>query len=99
MYWYEYYFDYLIWFLLHIFVDLQDCSTICDPADLDLCWKHAYEKPPTTSAEFVNLANILMEEENLIVPSNVDQALSLYFSLTNLIENIERLVHRTNQRR
>ncbi len=67
---------------------LQDYSILCDPANLDLCWKHAYEKPPTYSTEFVNLANILMEEENLIVPANAEQALLLYFSLTDLIENM-----------
>ncbi len=69
-------------------VGLQDYSILCDPADLDLCWKHAYEKPHTNSStEFVNLANILMEEENLIVPA-AKQVLLLYFSLTDLIENM-----------
>ena len=35
--------------------------------------------------EFINLAEILMEEEDLQSPSNVMEALSLYINLVNLI--------------
>ena len=47
---------------------------------------YAHEKPPCCVPEFQRLADILITEENLQVPSNVKEALSLYFDLINLIE-------------
>ena len=63
----------------------MDYSCRCDDGDLDISWQYAQDKPESTIPEFKTLAKILMDEENLQVPSNAETALSLYFDLLNLI--------------
>jgi len=76
-----------ILFLLPIYdIGLGDYSCMCDDADLDLCWQYACEKPQSTAPEFRTLADILMEEENLHLPANVEEVLTLYSNLVNLID-------------
>ena len=65
---------------------------MCNNADLNLCWQYACEKPQSTMPEFRRLAAILMDEENLQVPSNVQEALSLYFDLVNIITQAQLLL-------
>lgn len=64
---------------------VRDYSSECDSIDLDLCWQYASDKPMSNIPEFINLAEILMEEEDLQAPSNAMEALSLYISLVDLI--------------
>ena len=66
-------------------IGLQDYSCACNDADLNVCWQYASDKPASNIPEFVTLAEILMEEEDLQVPSNGMEALSLYIDLVNLI--------------
>lgn len=61
---------------------LKDYSCICDDSDLQLCWQHAYEKPPPNIPVFTE---IVMHEENLQLPTSPDEALTLYFDLINHI--------------
>ncbi len=37
----------------------------CDSgdADLQLCWEHAQEKPQSNAPEFLNLVQVVMDEE------------------------------------
>lgn len=74
-------FCYLLW----LFVGLEDYSCICEDADLNLCRQYACEKPEPTSVEFKRLAEILIQEENLTIPSSAEEALSLYFELLRLL--------------
>ena len=67
------------------FLGLGDYSSECDSIDLDVCWRYASNKPMSNVPEFINLAEILMEEEDLQAPSNAMEALSLYINLVNLI--------------
>lgn len=66
---------------------LEDYSNQCNLHDLELCWQYAREKPSSGTPQFQALAEILMAEENLQVPSNAKEALSLYFDLVSLIES------------
>ena len=61
---------------------------MCNHLDLHLCWQYADKKPRSNPVEFFNLVYIIMEEENLDIPANAEQALLLYFNLINIIENI-----------
>ncbi len=53
-------------------------------ADLQLCWEHAQEKPQSNAPEFLNLVQVVMDEEHLQMPVDVQGGLSLYFNLTFL---------------
>ncbi len=55
----------------------------CDSgdADLQLCWEHAQEKPQSNAPEFLNLVQVVMDEEHLQMPVDVQGGLSLYFNL------------------
>ena len=64
---------------------LSDHSSDCDSADLNVCWQYAWEKPQSNTTQFKTLAEILIAEENLQVPSNAEEALTLYFNLINLV--------------
>ena len=57
----------------------------CDPQDVIFCKQYAKEKPAPAPLEFLELVEILMEEENLHMPDNCYEALSLYMDLINLI--------------
>jgi hypothetical protein len=47
------------------FSGFRDYSSECDTVDLDLCWQYASDKPTSNIPEFTNLAEIIIEEENL----------------------------------
>ena len=58
--------------------------TECDDLDLNFCWQHASNKTEPTCQEFMTLAELLMTEESLQVPSTAE-GLHLYFNLIDLI--------------
>jgi hypothetical protein len=69
-----------------IIIGFEDYAQHCDVSDLQLCWQYAREKPHTTSQEFRNLADVIIEEENLPVPRTPKDGLSLYFDLIHHIQ-------------
>lgn len=54
---------------------------------MQLCWQYACNKPPATIREFANLAEILLDEENLQMPDTPMEGLELYFDLLNNINS------------
>lgn len=67
---------------------LYDYSCTCDDADLTLCQQYVSEKPASNIPEFIDLAELIMEEEDIQEPTNAMEALSLYLTLVNLITQI-----------
>lgn len=52
-----------------------------DDQDLQFVDQYAYQQPPPASAEFLQLALIIMREEQLQMPQNYNEALALYMAL------------------
>lgn len=67
---------------------LHDYSCTCSNADLALCQQYASEKPASNIPEFIELAELIMEEEDIQAPTDAMEALSLYLTLVNLITQI-----------
>ena len=57
----------------------------CDIRDIAFCKQYAKDKPAPVPLEFLDLVEILMEDENLHMPDNCYKALSLYMDLVQLI--------------
>ena len=56
---------------------------------MQLCWQYACNKPPATIREFANLAEIILDEENLQMPNTSMEGLELYFDLLNSILEVK----------
>ena len=70
---------------------LQDFTTIPVLAVMPtwlLCQQYASEKPASNIPEFIELAELIMEEEDIQAPTDAMEALSLYLTLVNLITQI-----------
>ena len=63
----------------------EEYSQECNDQDFQLCKQLTCEKPQPAVQEFLELASIMMEEENLQMPTNPQEALELYLEL---VENI-----------
>lgn len=63
----------------------EDYGCGVDSQDVMLCWEYAADKPAPVPSEFTDLADILMDENNLYMSRNCDDALNLYFDLLNCI--------------
>lgn len=63
----------------------ENYSCDYDDQDFQLCQQIACDKPQPTIQEFMDLAEIVMEEENLDMPTTPQEALALYI---DLVENI-----------
>ena len=68
-----------------LFSGYCDCSYTFDKNDIALCKSHAAEKPGLPS-KFLVLMDILTREENLHTPTTPKEALTLYFTLLDLIK-------------
>ena len=68
----------------------MDYSTPVPSNEIDLakeiCCDELIEQP--ASREFVELAHLIMDEEDLTMPDDAQEALSLYIDLIYHIENI-----------
>ena len=53
---------------------------------MDLCNEHTSKKPPLANIEFLELANIIMEEEDWPLPTNCEEALILFLNLVHEIQ-------------
>lgn len=65
----------------------QDYTCDVDEGDLAFCHQYAKNKPLPVCQEFMDLANILMSENQWDMPQNCEDALILYFNLVDSIEN------------
>ena len=55
------------------------------PEDIEVCTRHSEIKPEPTISEFKDLATIIMEEEELPMPTDINKALKLYFTLLDAL--------------
>ena len=67
------------------YIGHEDYSCNCDNQDFQLCQQIACDKPEPAIQEFMDLAKIVMEEENLDMPTTPQEALALYI---DLVDNI-----------
>lgn len=76
-------------YFMPVLQDTQDYKRMCSEDDLDIVEElFDYELIPKCSPEFQEMAEILMNENDLHPPSNAEQALTLYFELLDHIKNI-----------
>ena len=74
----------LYWF---IYAGYSPYSCAVDSDDLSFCFNYTSRKPPLAPEEFSILADILMRENNWIMPSNCEEALKLYINLLQSMEH------------
>lgn len=58
---------------MYLIIGHRDYALYCDDLDLQLCWRHAQEKPPVTTTEFTNLAEVIIGEEDLEKPTTPEE--------------------------
>ena len=58
-----------------------------DNEDLRFCGRYVKPKPDPIPAEFTQLAEILMQDNNWVAPSTVNDGLILYLNLKYCVEN------------
>ena len=58
-----------------------------DTGDLRFCNRYAMDKPHPVPPEFTELAQIVMHENNWVMPSTCQESLVLYLNLKNCIEH------------
>ena len=65
------------------------CDHLCavDSGDLDNIEQYTSSPDPPTPVEFLELAEVIMEQENLHTLHNVGEALNLYITLLNAIDD------------
>lgn len=68
-------------------VGTRDYLCAVDISDLQLAVCHGREKPSPVSIEFLNAVDIIMDEEGLSMPSNIEDALKIYITLKHVFEN------------
>lgn len=64
----------------------RDYKCAADDGDLRFCRQHAKSKPSPVPLEFIDLAHIIMQENQWSMPSNCQESLTLYLDLKNTIE-------------
>ena len=64
----------------------EDCTCTYDADDLQFCKQYTTTKPAPAGIEFLQLVEIIMEEEDWPMPSNYEEALDLYINLLNEME-------------
>ena len=58
----------------------EQCRRAYDNQDLQYCQQYSTEKP---ALEFLELVDILMDENDWYMPNNCDESLGLYLNLIN----------------
>lgn len=74
-----------LYIIIFIYSGFEDCASVADSHDLQICSQHLSEKPLPATVEFIQLADIIMEEKNWNMPSNCEEALDLFMNLSNEI--------------
>lgn len=77
-----------------LYIDLNSCSlnsgssdyrSTFDEQDLHFCQQYSTVKPAPAGMEFLELADILMRENDWYMPKNCEEALVLFLNLVNEI--------------
>jgi hypothetical protein len=68
----------------------HDLLTPVSPDQIEMACERCCVQPPQfgCSAEFVELALVIMQENNLMIPTSTEEAIILYTRLIEEIENI-----------
>ena len=64
----------------------DNCSCYVDEDDIDFCQQYTACKPSPVPDEFIDLANILMDENGWFMPETCQDALELYLNLISVID-------------
>ena len=66
----------------------MDCKFAFDEQDLQFCKAYTTPKPAPATIEFLELADILLQENDWYIPTrNCEESLILYLNLINEIED------------
>ena len=71
--------------MIWIAAGYEDCTSTFHDDDLEFCRQYTINKPAPGGIEFLQLVDIIMEEENWPMPTNCGEALNLYINLLNEI--------------
>ena len=69
-----------------MFIGARDHLCVVDSGDLDYIEQYTTSPDPPAPVEFLELAEVIMEEENLHMPHTVGEALNLYIELLNVVD-------------
>ena len=58
----------------------KSCSCGVDEQDRDFCMQYTSSKPPPVPEEFVDLASVLINENDWLMPETCQEALELYLN-------------------
>ena len=73
--------------ILYYIPGYQSYTSNVDDGDYAMCQLYVRDKPSPVCQEFTELAQILMDENDLAMPQNCEEALALYIELVDIIEN------------
>ena len=71
------------------YVGYQDCKFPCDVQDYNFCKQYSAPKPAPAKIEFLEVFNILLEENDWYIPTNSEESLTLFLNLITEIENLQ----------
>ena len=75
-----------MYFKINCFLGAQSCKHSIDGDDLEAAEDYSVLKPGPASAEFVELAELIMTEDGIQIPTNADDGLALYRHLKSLLD-------------
>ena len=79
---------FFVYILATFLIEREDCKLPYDVLDLQFCKQYTTHKPAPASIEFLELADILLEENDWYIPtSNCEESLLLFLNLIHEIEN------------
>ena len=64
----------------------EDCQCTYDSQDLLFCQQYSTPKPAPVGVEFLELAAIIMDENEWYLPNSCEEALVLFMNITNEID-------------
>ena len=67
----------------YIITGYEECQCACDTQDLQYCQQYSTVKPAPACIEFLELVDILMDENDWYMPNNCEESFTLYLNLIN----------------
>ena len=80
---------YILYLSYTLFYNIGTRSYICSvsPQDLQYIWQYTSTADPPAPLDFLDAAEVIMEEKSLHMPTNTSEALSLFIELVSALED------------